>query len=118
MRPRRAEVSTRRENSWSAVLSWVPVTTVTEFWRDTTSGETTVRAFDDRHVLLAGPLVRVPQPYQIVARPRRAVGGGDGSFAGPSARALPAESLPTRAVTEAQYLAMPGVVAGGRAEWL
>jgi hypothetical protein len=117
MRPHRAEVSTRRESGWSAVLSWVPVTTVTELWRDTASGETHVRAFDDRRILITGPMVRAPQPYngyQIVERPRARGGGGDG----PAARALPAEPRSTHAVTEAQYLAMPGVVAGGGAEWL
>lgn len=111
MRPHWAEVSTRRDSRWSAVFSWMPITTVTEFWRDTTSGETHVQAFDDRRVLLAGPLVRVPQPSRIVARPRPA-----GGSAPPAPRTAAASRAP-HAVTESQYRAMPGV-AIGRAEWL
>ena len=107
MRPRGAEVSTRSESRWQAV--WVPVTTVTEYWRETSSGATHVRAFDDRHILHYGPLVRVRRQIPFVAPAH----GAAASPTQPGA-AVHAEST----MTEDHYLAMPGVVAGARTEWL
>jgi hypothetical protein len=107
MRPRGAEVSTRRESRWQAV--WVPVTTVTEYWRETTSGATHVRAFDDRHILHYGPLVRVRHEIPFVAP-------AQGAAAAPTQPGAAVHASST--LTEDQYLAMPGVVAWARAEWL
>jgi hypothetical protein len=91
---------------------WVPVTTVTENWRETTSGATLVRAFDDRHILHYGPLVRLRHEIPFVAP---AHGASHSAAAVPNQPGAAAHAAST--MTEDQYFAMPGVVRA-RAEWL